>query len=77
MKLTKAQLETENANLRTLCAEWAADAKCMRREILKLKDQSVARAPNTVVSSERQAAIDYCAKHGVNSVTAAELRREG
>ena len=46
----KAQLEAarlENAQLRQLNAEWAAESARLKREIMRLKNQSSARYPNT------------------------------
>jgi len=51
MRKTKQQiidaLRIENAQLRQLNAEWAADSARLKRELLKAKDRMAARAANT------------------------------
>jgi len=78
MRTTKQQrinaLVLENEQLRTLCAEWAQDAKRLRLTIVKLTARRAASFRTMPNATERQAAIAYCAQHGVPSVTRQALR---
>ena len=76
----KAQLEAarlENAQLRQLNAEWAAESARLKRELLKLKDRSSANHRDLPGQSYREAAIAYCAKHGCANVTLEQLQAAG
>jgi hypothetical protein len=84
-RITKAELIaaterllTENAQLRQLNAEWAADAARLKRELLKAKGQSSANfGASRAVSAYTDAVRAYCELHGVKSCTKADLVREG
>lgn len=83
---TKAVLVQEAEHLRRmLCLEIQTTSQ-LRREVERLKAERVARAGNSsqefprpgtrAFSDERKAAMEYCERHGVKSVTRAQLRAE-
>lgn len=85
-RITKATLTQECGHLRRmLCLEIQTTSQ-LRREVEQLKAERVARVGNSsrslprpgtqAFSDERKAAIEYCERHGVKSVTRAQLLAE-
>lgn len=68
-RVTIAQLQLENSQLRELCANWAHQAKADAQTIMRLKAQLPAK-PATTVPSFAERAKAWCAEHNTRSVPA-------